>query len=91
MNRLLQEYPTPAKRPYNSRLDCSKITKVFGIEPDNWQESLGEMLDEMKGVLNVKILVTGGAGFIGSAVVRHLIDDTQHQVVNIDKLTYAKI
>lgn len=35
------------------------------------------------------ILVTGGAGFIGSAVVRHLIDNTDHTVVNIDKLTYA--
>lgn len=35
------------------------------------------------------ILVTGGAGFIGSAVVRHLIDDTDHTVVNLDKLTYA--
>lgn len=35
------------------------------------------------------ILVTGGAGFIGSAVVRHLINDTQYKVVNIDKLTYA--
>lgn len=35
------------------------------------------------------ILVTGGAGFIGSAVVRHLINDTQHQVINVDKLTYA--
>ena len=34
-------------------------------------------------------LVTGGAGFIGSAVVRHLINDTQHIVVNVDKLTYA--
>ncbi|STZ62913.1 dTDP-glucose 4,6-dehydratase 2 [Moraxella lacunata] len=34
-------------------------------------------------------LVTGGAGFIGSAVVRHLIDDTDYQVVNVDKLTYA--
>lgn len=33
--------------------------------------------------------VTGGAGFIGSAVVRHLINDTGHRVVNIDKLTYA--
>lgn len=35
------------------------------------------------------IIVTGGAGFIGSAVVRHLINDTQHTVVNLDKLTYA--
>ena len=35
------------------------------------------------------ILVTGGAGFIGSAVIRHLINDTEFNVVNVDKLTYA--
>jgi len=37
----------------------------------------------------MKFLVTGGAGFIGSAVVRHIIKDTGHSVINIDKLTYA--
>ncbi|VAW47567.1 dTDP-glucose 4,6-dehydratase [hydrothermal vent metagenome] len=35
------------------------------------------------------IIVTGGAGFIGSAVVRELIHHTTHTVVNLDKLTYA--
>ncbi len=37
----------------------------------------------------MKILVTGGAGFIVSAVVRHVIEETRHSVVNVDKLTYA--
>jgi len=38
---------------------------------------------------HMRILITGGAGFIGSALVRHLIDHTEHEVLNLDKLTYA--
>lgn len=37
----------------------------------------------------MNILITGGAGFIGSAVVRHIIQDTDNTVLNVDKLTYA--
>ncbi|MGM8886001.1 dTDP-glucose 4,6-dehydratase [Psychrobacter sp. 1U2] len=37
----------------------------------------------------MKILITGGAGFIGSAVIRHIINNTDNEVCNIDKLTYA--
>ena len=37
----------------------------------------------------MRILVTGGAGFIGSAVIRHIIENTHHHVLNVDKLTYA--
>lgn len=37
----------------------------------------------------MKLLITGGAGFIGSAVIRHIIQNTKDAVVNVDKLTYA--
>ncbi len=39
----------------------------------------------------MRILVTGGAGFIGSALIRHLIAETDHEVLNLDKLTYAGV
>src|SRR6201746_1057970 len=37
----------------------------------------------------MKLLLTGGCGFIGSAVVRHLLRSTDHVVINVDKMTYA--
>jgi dTDP-glucose 4,6-dehydratase len=35
------------------------------------------------------LLITGGAGFIGSALIRHIIHNTDYDVINLDKLTYA--
>ena len=37
----------------------------------------------------MRFMITGGAGFIGSAVIRHIIKNTNHEVLNVDKLTYA--
>ena len=41
------QYPTPARRPVNSRLDCSKIARVFGLRLPAWQSSLERCLDEL--------------------------------------------
>lgn len=41
------EYPTPAKRPLNSRLDCSKIARTFGIRGRPWREALAGVLQEI--------------------------------------------
>ena len=40
-------------------------------------------------MISKQLLITGGAGFIGSAVIRHIINNTNHSVINVDKLTYA--
>ena len=37
----------------------------------------------------MKVIVTGGAGFIGSAVIRQYINETNNEVINLDALTYA--
>jgi len=36
-----------------------------------------------------KLLITGGAGFIGSSVIRHIINNTDHGLINVDKLNYV--
>ncbi|MGD9616198.1 MAG: dTDP-4-dehydrorhamnose reductase [Alphaproteobacteria bacterium] len=41
------DYPTPARRPANSVLDCSRITAVFGIEPRPWRAALAEVIEEL--------------------------------------------
>lgn len=43
------EYPTPAHRPANSRLDCTESLAVFGIERPDWQMALKTMLDDLQG------------------------------------------
>lgn len=39
--------------------------------------------------MNMRLLITGGAGFIGSTLIRHLINDLNYSIINLDKLTYA--
>lgn len=41
------DYPTPARRPANSQLDCSKAARVFGIRLPHWQQALESCLDEL--------------------------------------------
>ena len=41
------DYPTPARRPANSRLECARIRTAFGIEAPRWEDSLDRVLDEL--------------------------------------------
>lgn len=60
-----------------------------GIEDLKVSVCIRCLLGENKSRRRMRILVTGGAGFIGSAVIRHCLRHTGHQVLNVDKLTYA--
>ena len=42
------QYPTPAKRPKNSMLNCSKIKNIFEIDLPNWRNALNVVLSELK-------------------------------------------
>lgn len=44
------EFPTPVRRPADSRLDCSRISQVYGIQPKCWRDSLNRCLDEIYAV-----------------------------------------
>jgi len=44
-----EDYPLPAARPRNSRLDCAKISRVYGLVAKPWQDSLADCLDELMG------------------------------------------
>jgi dTDP-glucose 4,6-dehydratase len=39
--------------------------------------------------MNKKLLIIGGVGFISTAAIRHIMNNTKHSVVNVDKITYA--
>ena len=44
-----EDYPLPAPRPHNSRLDCAKIARIYGLTAKTWQDSLSDCLDELIG------------------------------------------
>ena len=63
-----------------------KEKKYYNFYIDENKSFFWELISKQ---MNKNILITGGAGFIGSAVVRQIIKDTDHNVMNIDVLSYA--
>jgi dTDP-glucose 4,6-dehydratase len=76
------QYISSAHRPFLVDAACATphIRRLCCIPPRQTDKEDDPLM---------RILVTGGAGFIGSALIRHLIQNTEHEVLNFDKLTYA--
>ena len=55
-----EDYPLPAPRPRNSRLDCARIARIYGLVAKTWQESLSECLDELIGPVSQLRSAQGG-------------------------------
>jgi dTDP-4-dehydrorhamnose reductase len=44
---LTKDWPTPAKRPANSQLDCTRLQQIFGVHMPNWRDSLAQTVDKI--------------------------------------------
>jgi dTDP-glucose 4,6-dehydratase len=71
-----------------SRSGACAAATILVAEPLEAEGSATRQVVPAKG-RDMRILVTGGAGFIGSALCRHLVGEAGHEVLNVDKLTYA--
>ena len=84
--------PAPRRRPRpvcagHPGLHPRARGRVLGQNPARGRGTAS--LHDRKGVVSTRVLVTGGAGFISSNMIRHLLEHTDHDVISLDALTYA--
>ena len=85
-----KDYQPAAKRPHYSVFNKSQNKEDFKIQIPYWRDSLKDCIRKNKKLVMKNILVTGGAGFIGSHLVRLLVNKyPEYHIVNMDVLTYA--